>query len=185
MSNLAALKTRLTDFARARLAMARSNPLFAQGAAVFAAVIVLDQLTKLWVLKGLNFVPGQSLGLSPYFDITYVQNRGVSFGILGSGDARWPLTVFSVVVTAAILTFLAGAKRPIAAIGLALIAGGAFGNAIDRALYGYVVDFLNFSGLWFPWVFNIADAGINVGVGAILLDTLLEGREKPAEGEDL
>ena len=58
----------------------------------------------------------------------------------------------------ALLYWLGGLKRWIAASGIAFVAGGALGNLYDRLAYGYVVDFLDFSGLYFPWVFNIADA---------------------------
>ncbi|MEE4208341.1 MAG: signal peptidase II, partial [Parvularcula sp.] len=56
--------------------------------------------------------------------------------------------------------------------------GGALGNLIDRVLYGFVVDFLDFSGLGFPYIFNVADAAINIGVALLLIDSLfLERRE--------
>jgi signal peptidase II len=52
------------------------------------------------------------------------------------------------------------------------------GNLIDRVLYGFVVDFLDFSGLGFPYIFNVADAAINIGVALLLIDSLfLERRE--------
>ena len=63
---------------------------------------------------------------------------------------------------------------------LGLVIGGAVGNVLDRIRFGAVVDFLDFTGLYFPWVFNVADAGINVGAGLLLLDFLLHGDKKPA-----
>jgi signal peptidase II len=58
-------------------------------------------------------------------------------------------------------------------VSLGLVIGGALGNLIDRVRFGAVVDFLDFSGLWFPWVFNVADSAITVGVILLLLDSVL------------
>jgi signal peptidase II len=64
------------------------------------------------------------------------------------------------------------ADRPLFATALGLFIGGALGNnLIDRARIGEVVDFLDFSGLYFPWVFNVADSAITVGVMLLLLDS--------------
>ena len=62
------------------------------------------------------------------------------------------------------------------ALGLALILGGALGNLWDRVTLGHVVDFLDFSGLYFPWVFNVADASINIGIALLLFDAWRTGR---------
>ena len=78
----------------------------------------------------------------------------------------------------ALVVWLARLKRPLSAVAIAFIVGGALGNLIDRVAYGFVVDFLDFSGLHFPWVFNIADMAINVGVGLLLLEAFLEGRQE-------
>jgi signal peptidase II len=75
------------------------------------------------------------------------------------------------------------------ALALAMVVGGAVGNLIDRARFGAVVDFLDFSGPWFkigewgagfPWIFNVADASISIGAVALLLDQLLAGRKSPS-----
>ena len=58
--------------------------------------------------------------------------------------------------------------------------GGAVGNLYDRVAYGYVVDFLDFSGMYFPWVFNVADMGINLGVGLLLLDAWVNRDRSPS-----
>jgi signal peptidase II len=72
------------------------------------------------------------------------------------------------------------AERWMTALALSMVVGGAVGNLIDRARFGAVVDFLNFSGLYFPWIFNVADACISVGAAALLLDQLLAGRKTPS-----
>jgi signal peptidase II len=60
-----------------------------------------------------------------------------------------------------------------------LVVGGAIGNVIDRVRYGYVVDFLDFSGIGFKWVFNVADSAITVGAMLLLLDMVLNPDEPP------
>lgn len=149
-------------------AAARSNKFFWRGLAGAAAVIVLDQATKLWIVHGLGLPELGRIEISGIFDLSYVENRGASFGMLSG--MRWLLSVISVCVAIALTVWLGRLKRPIAAAGVAFIIGGALGNLYDRIAYGYVVDFLDFSGLYFPWVFNVADTAINVGIAFLLLD---------------
>ncbi|WP_417470882.1 signal peptidase II [Maricaulis sp.] len=175
------------------------------GLILAGAVLVLDQLSKWWVLDRLAFSPPGCLEfqradavarasmvnncghieVSPFFDLTMVWNKGVSFGLLGADGplGRFLLVGFSVAVALALVAGLLSlgpfkVTRRWQAIAFGLIIGGALGNAIDRALYGAVADFLNFSGLMFPWVFNIADVGINLGVAAIILDVFILDRDK-------
>jgi len=173
----ASLSVRAKTFVAERRRAAAGNPWFVRGLLVFAGVLAVDQASKLFILYGLGLYPSQSIELSPLIDITYLRNTGVSFGVLAGGEARWALTVFSAAVTAGLLVWLTGLVRPFAAFGAALIAGGALGNAIDRALYGWVVDFIDASDIAFPWVFNVADSAINLGVASLLLDAWREGRE--------
>lgn len=164
-------------------ASARANPLFWPGLGGAVLVAALDQASKLWILHGLRLPErlGGRVELSAVFDLTYVQNYGASFGLLAGGTgSRILLSAISIGVSIALVVWLAGLKRRLAVAGVALIVGGAVGNLIDRVAYGYVVDFLDFSGLYFPWVFNVADAGINVGVACLLLDAFLT-REKSGE----
>ncbi len=156
---------------------ARANPLFWKGAAGALVIAGLDQLTKYWIVHEVRLPEKRQIEISGIFDLTYVQNYGASFGMLSG--ARWVLTALSVMVAAALLTWLGGLKRWVAATGVAFVVGGALGNLYDRISYGYVVDFLDFSGLYFPWVFNLADASINVGIAFILLDAYLTREKKP------
>jgi signal peptidase II len=145
--------------------------------------VLLDQVTKWWIVKVLRLPDkfGGKIELSPIFDLTYVENKGASFGMLAGGlPSRLVLSAISLGVSVALLIWLARVVRPLVAAGVAFIIGGALGNFIDRATLGYVVDFLDFSGLHFPWVFNVADAAINVGIGLFLLDALLESRTRKA-----
>jgi signal peptidase II len=168
-------------------AMIRSGMLLA------GAVVVLDQVTKWAVLGPLNFSPPgcRSLNagcgeveLSPIFDLRMVWNEGVSFGLLtaGSDTARWALVALQGGIAALFLWWLRTAERTLTVAALGLVIGGALGNVFDRIRYGAVVDFLDFSGLGFPWVFNVADAAINVGAGLLLLDFVLNSEKRaPAQ----
>lgn len=158
------------------------------GVPLIFAIVVLDQLSKAWVLgsaqlDALNCLPNNACGkieLSPIFDLTMTWNRGVSFGALQSdGLARWGLFIMIGAIAVGFSLWLLRAERRMTALALSMVVGGAVGNLIDRARFGAVVDFLDFSGLFFPWIFNVADASISVGAAALLLDQLLAGRKRP------
>lgn len=156
--------------------------LIAHGVAVLA--IVLDQLTKYWITDILAMQLGQTIEVSPIFDLTYTLNTGVSFGMFAGGEGRWLLSIFSIGVAAGLAWWALKAQRLLFAAALGLIIGGALGNVIDRVLVGAVIDFLNFEGLGFPWIFNIADAAISVGVGLLILDSFLSERRSEPVGSE-
>lgn len=148
-------------------------------------VIVADQASKYWVLEVFQLPLRPSHEVFGPFSLTMVWNRGVSFGLLWAdqGFVRWALAAFSVGVSILLAVWVRRAERPLMAVSLGLIMGGAVGNVIDRIRFGAVADFLDFSDLWFPWVFNIADAGISIGIGLLLVDMLLtEQKQKRAAG---
>lgn len=144
-------------------------------------VIIVDQILKWVVLDQIGMQLGQTIEVSPVFDLTYTLNTGVSFGMFSGGEARWALTAFSLLVAAAMAWWAMSAPRKLMALALGLVIGGALGNVIDRIRIGAVIDFLDFSALHFPWIFNVADAAISVGVALLVLDSLLSDR-KPAVG---
>lgn len=137
-------------------------------------VIVLDQLTKAWIISGLSLQEvGRIPVLPPILNFSWVENTGVSFGLFGGGEARWGLTIFSIVVSAGLGWWALKADRRLLVTAIGLVMGGALGNVIDRVRFGYVVDFIDFSGTGvFPWVFNVADSAITVGVVLLILDSL-------------
>lgn len=150
-----------------------------------AVVIVLDQITKSMVLseptfRALDCLTGGICGrieISTLFDLSMTWNRGVSFGAFqAEGWARWGLFAVTSAIALGFSVWLLGAARRLTALALCLVIGGAVGNLIDRARFGAVVDFLDFSGMYFPWVFNVADASITIGGACLLLDQLLAGR---------
>ena len=141
-------------------------------------IIVVDQLTKAWVMSSLDLREvGQVAVWPPIFNFTWVENRGVSFGLFGDGSARWMLSAFSVVVAGILGWWALKADRRLLVSAIGLIMGGAIGNVIDRIRFGFVVDFLDFSGTGvFPWVFNVADSAITIGVILLVLDSVLSER---------
>lgn len=147
--------------------------------ALAVAVLVLDQGSKHWILEGFD-LPAK--GTWPVFgplSLTFVQNRGVSFGLLAADHdvGRWALTAFAVVVAVVLAIWVRRAERRLFAASLGLMIGGALGNAIDRVRFGWVVDFIDVQKLGFPWIFNIADAALNIGVALLIVDSL---RRDPA-----
>ena len=151
------------------------------GLVVALVVLLLDQVTKLAILEWIK-PPPQGIPLTGFFAIVMVWNRGMSFGMLNTGDPAvpWILGAVTIAVSIALIWWLARANRWLVVAGLGLVLGGAVGNLVDRALYGAVADFLLLhAGQWqFP-AFNVADSGITVGVCCLLWDSLFGPPESP------
>jgi signal peptidase II len=146
-------------------------------------VIVVDQFTKIWVVK--SFVLYESLELIPgFFNLTYLTNKGAAFGFLAGVDSAWRHYFFVVLASVALVMIVFAWRRlhrdhALYGPALACIAGGAIGNVIDRLRLGAVVDFLDFYVAGHHWpAFNVADSAIFVGVGLFLLGNILEDRQK-------
>ena len=152
--------------------------------ALAGLVIALDLATKYAVLQ--RFAYGERLPVTDFFNLVLVFNKGAAFSFLASA-AGWQTAFFAsiAVVASAVIGWLLlrqPGKRLFCA-GLALILGGALGNLHDRLLYGHVVDFLDFHVAGWHWpAFNVADSGITVGAGLLILESFLV-REVPAGGE--
>ena len=150
--------------------------------ALAVAVIALDQWLKHWIVDVYRLPERETTpGIGP-MHLSMVWNRGFSFGLLNGGDqwSRWGLTVFSFVAAVVVAVWVRQVQRPLLAIAAGLVIGGALGNRIDRLRYGAVVDFIDFTQWRFPWVFNVADAAINIGVVLLVCDTLLTSRKAAA-----
>jgi signal peptidase II len=147
-----------------------------------AVVIVADQASKYWILSVLGLQEGQSIPIVGPLHLTGVWNHGVSFGLLTANHdlARWAFVAFSLIVAVILAGWVRRTERPLFATALGFLIGGAVGNAVDRVRYGAVADFIDVSRLHFPWVFNVADAAINVGIACLLLDMLLQDRQERA-----
>ena len=150
------------------------------GLLVALPVVVLDQLTKWWVLADLMNPPA-AIEVTPFFNLVLVWNRGVSFGLLG-GDRplpAWLLSGVAIVVCIGLFIWLRRTDRPFTGWGIGLVMGGAIGNVIDRARWGAVFDFADFHiGHWHWPAFNVADSAIVVGVGLMLIDSLIGERQR-------
>ncbi|WP_293900498.1 signal peptidase II [Phenylobacterium sp.] len=140
-----------------------------------ALVVGLDQLTKYWILSVLRLPEYGTHPVAGPLQFTRIWNQGVSFGLLQAGQdlVRWGLVVFSLGIAGLLAAWARTQGRALPALGLGLIIGGALGNAIDRARFGAVVDFIDVQRLgFFPWIFNVADSAITFGVILLLLDSL-------------
>jgi signal peptidase II len=139
--------------------------------------IMLDQLSKYWVVQNFGEV-GQTLSLWPnVFHLTYVVNTGAAFSFFsgGVGWLRW-LSLFVSLGLMAIAWW--GPRMSLyEQLAYGFILAGAFGNGIDRFLFGYVVDFLDFRVIKFP-VFNFADMFINIGIIFLLIVTFRSSQER-------
>jgi signal peptidase II len=141
---------------------------------VAVGVLVVDQLTKWWILAAV-MDPPRAIAVAPFFNIVLVFNRGVSFGMFGTapGWMPWLLTAFALAIAAGLGVWLRRVRGRWLGVALGLIIGGALGNVIDRLRFGAVVDFLDFHAAGYHWpAFNVADSGITVGVAVLLLDAL-------------
>jgi lipoprotein signal peptidase len=158
-------------------------------AGLLAAALILaaDQASKWWVLYDLRLPDIGSVAVLPVLNLTMVWNRGVTFGLLDSFGTVGPivLTGVALAVVAALGVWLWRAERLMVALALGAVAGGAAGNIIDRLRFGAVVDFIHAHAWGWSWyVFNIADAAIVCGVGALLLDSLFTRPTRPGGSSD-
>lgn len=144
--------------------------------AVAAAVLVADQYTKMLVAK--SFLPGESRYFIPHFlKWTYERNVHGAFGLFGNNAA---LLIGMAVVVLVLFWFSfrdAAARSLTVRIAFGMIVGGAIGNIIDRVHYGYVIDFIDFYRIW-PNIFNVGDSCITIGVGLLLLSSLVTRRHR-------
>jgi signal peptidase II len=148
--------------------------------ALLVAVLIfgLDQGSKLWVLHAQR-LDGSRIVLPGPVNLTLVFNHSNAFGLAPViGElTRWGLATLNLAVAA----ILAGmvmrrSTSPLSAAGLGFLIAGAIGNAFDRIRFGAVIDFIDASKLGFVWVFNVADASIDIGIGLLLLAALMGRR---------
>lgn len=129
-------------------------------------VIIIDRCTKIWVVDHLSF--HEPLYVLPFFNLTLAYNTGAAFNFLhnASGWQNWFLGGLAFIVSVIVVGWLTrlSAREYWMTTALCLVLGGALGNAWDRILYGYVIDFLSFHlGDWHFAIFNVADSAICVG----------------------
>ncbi|MCB1355918.1 MAG: signal peptidase II [Maritimibacter sp.] len=139
--------------------------------------LVADQLSKAWVVQGLDLKTlGQIAVLPGFVEFRMAWNRGVNFGLGASGSdlMRWGLVALAVAISVWVIWWVRHERLGTRAqVFAGLLVGGALGNVIDRLLYGAVADFLNVSccGIANPWSFNIADIAVFAGAIGLALFT--------------
>lgn len=139
--------------------------------ALFA--LAIDQLTKYLVLNSPRLEVGERITVTPFLDLVLAMNKGISYGLFPqhSDAGRWLLVMVNIAAIGLFAFWLMRANSRLLAAAIGLLISGAAGNAIDRALYGAVVDFVLLHwGNWRWYVFNIADAAIVAGVIGLLYD---------------
>jgi signal peptidase II len=157
-----------------------------RGGLVLLSVLIVaaDRVTKWLVSTRLEL--GDNLQVIPHiFAISHVENPGAAFSLFNDssspGRVRWMLLIFSLLAAVAVLVALLKLGRRITAtsVALALILGGALGNAYDRLRFGYVIDFLEVHIIHYHWPdFNVADSAIVAGGILLLFDALFLSKEQ-------
>ena len=149
-------------------------------------ILLADQFTKVLIIG--SFELGDSQTVTSFFNLVRVHNSGAAFSFLSSasGWQRWFFTAIGVGAAGFIVWLLRShPNQRLFCFALTLVLGGAIGNVIDRVLWGYVIDFLDFHWDWlaplfyqghFP-AFNVADSAISVGTVCLILDELLRVRQ--------
>lgn len=155
------------------------------GLVVCLATFVLDQAHKWWMLDLYRIAERGRVTVTPFLDLVYVRNIGISYSLLDQDSyaGQLSLAAFGVVATCALWVWLSrGAGNRLTAVSLGLIMGGALGNAIDRVRLGGVADFFSLHAFGFYWyVFNLADVAIVAGVAGLLYESVLAGRNDAAK----
>ena len=144
-------------------------------------IVVVDQITK-YLVKSTIPLYSKLVLIPDLLDVTHVRNTGAAFGLLNAAEFPYKSAVMIGIATLALIAIAIYARQlhpheRLSRYGLALILGGAFGNLIDRAIAGYVVDFVDvYWGEAHFWAFNVADAAITVGAILVLLEMVGVGR---------
>jgi signal peptidase II len=153
-----------------------------QAMVLVVATLVADQLSKQLLLGYLMKIESKMVPvIDGFFRLVVVWNQGVSFGLLG-GDRplpAWLLSGVAIAVCVGLFIWLRRTDRPLTGWGIGLVMGGAIGNVIDRALWGAVFDFADFHVNQWHWpAFNVADSAIVIGVGLMLIDSMIGERQR-------
>lgn len=157
------------------------------GFTLLAATFVIDQAYKWWMLNVYEIAARQPVKLTPFFDLVFVINKGISYGMLAQDGhgGQWALAAFAILTSVALWIWLVrGDVNALMAASIGLIIGGALGNALDRVIRGGVADFFHFYvGDWSWYVFNPADVAIVAGVIGLLYDSFRSNRKAAAKAQ--
>lgn len=156
------------------------GPFSPLGAWTALVTFALDQSHKWWMLLIYRIHERDKVVVTPFLDLVFVINQGVSYGMLTGDDQKWQfaLAAFAAIVSLGLMIWLArGVDSSLLAASVGAIVGGALGNALDRILLGGVADFISLHAFGYRWyVFNIADVAIVAGVAGLLYDSWRSNR---------
>ena len=159
--------------------MPKFAPTLGRWLALAAVVLILDQISKAWILE--NFRHLERLSVTSFFNLVLVFNPGASFSFLADagGWQKWFFVGLALMISLWLLSLLRKhAQERLLPTALSLILGGALGNVIDRLRFGAVVDFLDFHLAGYHWpAFNVADSAITVGVALMLWHQFRFGKD--------
>ncbi len=150
------------------------------GFGLAVAIAILDQATKAWIVDYL-VAPGRGAPVTSFFNLVYVQNRGISFGLFRIDDhwGPWLYGGLGLAIATLLVVWIVRAETRWVAAAVGAVLGGAIGNILDRVFRGAVVDFLDFHAAGYHWfAFNAADAAISVGVGLLIGISLFGSAER-------
>ena len=144
---------------------------------IIVSAFILDRIAKEWVLRTISY--GDTLSIFPFFQLTYIENSGMAFGM---GQNKNTFFLWTTITLMLFLFFLMRRYKTqlYMKIGLALVLSGALGNLYDRIVFGSVIDFLDFYIQTHHWpAFNIADSAICIGAFFIFLSEKFPQKNKP------
>lgn len=148
------------------------------------ALIVIDQVIKRWAVVVLKDRPSPITLIAGFLDLKYVENTGAAFGILRGQTHVFIIMALLTIVIILLYLSLVEQEEPIVRIALVLILAGAVGNLIDRMLFDHVIDYIHVFYKDWEWpIFNLADTIINVGVGLIFIDFLIDFFREEAQAD--
>jgi signal peptidase II len=152
------------------------------GYGIAAIVFAVDQVSKHWVTHVLELQARGVVAVLPFFDLMWAPNPGVSMSLFRAqtDTQKWLLVAVTLAIAGGVAWWITRERNRVDVTALGLILGGALGNIVDRARFGYVVDFIDL--FWRDhhfYIFNVADAGISCGVAVLLLRSVLAPSVKP------
>ncbi len=161
------------------------GPFSPLGMGLALLVFLADRAHKYWMVSIWDIAARGRVEVTPFFDLVMVWNRGVSYGLFTqeSDAGRYGLFAFALMVTGALILWLARAHGRLFAVALGLVIGAALSNAADRLIYGAVADFFSLHAMGYYWyVFNAADIAIVAGVALLLYDSFANGHKTAENG---
>tara|TARA_B100000902_G_C26938910_1_gene730015 strand:+ start:86 stop:601 length:516 start_codon:yes stop_codon:yes gene_type:complete len=164
-----------------------ANPKFIKCLSLSVILFLIDQLSKFLIINNSTLSSGSQISIiDPILVLKKIENKGIAFGIDGNGDFSYIFTPLTIILTLAIIIYLyktSNKNSSLMNMSLSLILGGALGNLFDRIFSGEVVDFIALFENIFPFIFNLADTFITVGMVLLLASDLIINKNRKNEKE--